>query len=86
MEEKLKCPFCGGEVRIVVCDDEGNVRDEEYEDDPWSGLRYGLMHEEADVPEGESCPIATHDGNDTLLGTYIFDTREEARDEWKKRK
>ena len=86
IEEELRCPFCGGEVRIVVCDDEGNRRDEDYESDPWSGLRFGLVHEDSDVPEGETCPIATSDGDGAMLGAYIYDSREEARSEWNKRK
>lgn len=30
------CPFCGGKVEIQIRDAEGNLRDEEYEKDPWS--------------------------------------------------
>ena len=32
MEEiELKpCPFCGGKVSLVLCDDEGNLHDEAY--------------------------------------------------------
>ena len=26
-KELLPCPFCGSEIRIVVCDDEGNIHD-----------------------------------------------------------
>lgn len=70
------CPFCGGTFRIVVCDDEGNIHDEAYEKDPWSGLGYRLCHETADDPTGE-CPIAGYDG-EGFLGTFIYDTREEA--------
>jgi hypothetical protein len=40
MNDELKCPFCGGKVRILVCDDEGNVHDDDYENDPWSGLSF----------------------------------------------
>ena len=74
MDKKLICPFCGREVRIVVCDDEGNIHPDEYEDDPWSGLGYMLVHEEAD---GVQCPIATEP--DEPLGRLIYDSREEAR-------
>lgn len=32
---KLKpCPFCGGKVSIVFCDDEGNLRDDDYLSNP----------------------------------------------------
>lgn len=64
MDKKLTCPFCGREVRIVVCDDEGNIHPDEYEDDPWSGLGYMLVHEEAD---GVQCPIATEPDNAATL-------------------
>ena len=30
--DKLKpCPFCGAKIKIVICDDEGNIHDTEYE-------------------------------------------------------
>lgn len=81
MDKKLICPFCGGEVRIVVCDDEGNIRPDEYEDDPWSSLGYMLVHEEED---GIKCPIATEP--DEPLGRMIYDSREEAIETWSQRK
>lgn len=32
-ETKLSpCPFCGGTAKIIICDDEGNIRDEEYKE------------------------------------------------------
>lgn len=80
MDKKLTCPFCGREVRIVVCDDEGNIHPDEYEDDPWSGLGYMLVHEEAD---GVQCPIATEP--DEPLGRLIYDSREEAIKIWSTR-
>lgn len=24
------CPFCGGKVAVVICDDEGNLHDDDY--------------------------------------------------------
>lgn len=83
MEEELKCPFCGGNVRILVSDDEGNIHPKEYEDDPWSGLGYQLAHDESDAI-GE-CPIAKFDGDESTLGISIYDTREEAINAWNKR-
>lgn len=83
-EHDLTCPFCGGTVHIAVCDDEGNIHDEEYEKDPWSGLGYVLIHEEKDVPKTEGCPIATYDDDNSKLGIYIYDTKEEARQVWNK--
>ena len=82
MKNKLKCPFCGGEVHIVVCDNEGNTHNEEYENDPWSGLSFALVHEQRDVPEGRECPIATHDDDDVHLGMWLYDTRKEAIKAW----
>lgn len=82
--DMLICPFCGGEVHITVCDDEGNLHYEEgYEENPWSGLGYKLVHERCDVKSKRSCPIATYDEDCTQLGTYIYDTCEEAENAWK---
>lgn len=79
----LVCPFCGGFVRVEVCDDEGNLHPEEgYESNPWSGLGYKLMHEEKDVPKGRRCPIATYDIDERCQGTYIYDSRDEAYAAW----
>lgn len=76
---KLKCPFCGGEVSVVVCDDEGNLRNDEYENDHWSGLGYLLYHDKSQA-KGD-CPIAQHEG-EGVLGTRIYDTRKEAVQAW----
>lgn len=80
MIEKPVCPYCGGVMRIVVCDDEGNVvRDPEtYLKDPWSGLTYGIQHSLKDVPEGYSCPIAMFDDDNDLIGTQLYDSEEDA--------
>ena len=78
MSEKLKpCPFCGGEVSVVVLDEEGNVRDEEYERDPYSGLSYAVSH---DDPNG-ACPIATYD--DPL--PWLYDSRDSVAHVWNRR-
>lgn len=67
-------------MKIIICDDEGNIRDKEYEQDPWSGLSYMLYHDEADNPD---CPIAHERGSS--LGRWMYDTREEAIESWNKR-
>ena len=84
MASDLKpCPFCRSKIRIVVCDGEGNIHDEDYENDPWSGLGYQLYHEITDDPT-ERCPIAGHEGEGTM-GVWIYDTKEEAIDAWNRR-
>lgn len=79
MPETLKpCPFCGGKARLVVCDSEGNIRDESYEADPYSGLSYAIVHGSDDCC-GE-CPISTSD-----LLPWLYETREEAAAAWNRR-
>ncbi len=79
MAETLKpCPFCGGEARLVVCDSEGNVHDESYEADPYSGLSYAIVHGSDDCC-GE-CPVSTSD-----LLPWLYETREEATAAWNRR-
>ena len=80
---KLKpCPFCGGKARIGICDDEGNIKSDDYEDDPWSGIGYIIAHA---VEDNDNCPIAKYQGDDAQMGVYIYDTREEAIAAWNKR-
>ena len=79
MAETLKpCPFCGDEARLVVCDSEGNVHDESYEADPYSGLSYAIVHGSDDCC-GE-CPVST---SDPL--PWLYETREEATAAWNRR-
>lgn len=77
------CPFCGGVVHIVICDHEGNLHSKEYEQDPWSGIGYMLYHDTRDDVTGK-CPIAGHEC-EGVLGTFIYDTREEAEYAWNRR-
>lgn len=80
MNEKHVCPYCGGVMRIVVCDDEGNIKrdPEKYLENPWSGLTYGIMHNLSDVPKGVTCPIARFDEDYSLMGTRLYDTAYDA--------
>lgn len=86
------CPFCGGEVKVAVCDDEGNIKRpiggkyaEEYEKDPWSGLRYKLWHDET-MTNGNECPIAHEDSPLGGLGRCIYKSREDAFEAWNARR
>lgn len=74
------CPFCGGQIDIVITDEEGNIHDEEYAQNPYSGLGYEIEHNITDNP---CCPIARHKGES--LGAYIYDTKEELIEAWNKR-
>lgn len=82
MKDLKICPFCKEKkVFIGVHDDEGNYHGRigcEYEKAPWSGLSYALHHE----GWGE-CILCT-DGAETSMGGVLFDTAEEAAEEWNK--
>lgn len=75
MSELKPCSFCGCSAKIAQCDDEGNVRGEEYESNPWSGLGYRIVH------ESDDCPISTGEDGYNL----IYDSREEAENHWNRR-
>lgn len=41
MTEKLRpCPFCGGEAKLQLTDDEGNFKDESYLEDPCTWVNF----------------------------------------------
>lgn len=79
--ELRKCPFCGGGAEIIACDDEGNLRSNEYVENPYSGLGYLIVHDERH--EKGFCPIAKHLGE--TQGMYIYDSEEEAIEAWNRR-
>lgn len=83
MAELKPCPFCGGEISLVLCDDEGNLHDESYRERPYSGLGFMLHHAHEDNPE---CPIASYECDGGILGgVYIYDTEEQAVEAWNRR-
>lgn len=83
MNELKPCPFCGGEVLIMVCDDEGNIHTWDYEYDPWSGLAYCLWHSQVENLTNE-CPIAGHEG-EGKMGVWLYESRDEAAEAWNRR-
>ncbi|MFS0878004.1 hypothetical protein [Solibacillus isronensis] len=82
METLKPCPFCGGQAKIQVCDDEGNLRSEEYKADPWSGLSYMISH---DNEANKDCPIASHYEDGGVIGTFLYESEEELTAAWNKR-
>ena len=83
MAELKPCPFCGGEISLVLYDDEGNLHDEAYREHPYSGLGFMLHHAHEENPE---CPIASYECDGGILGgVYIYDTEEQAVEAWNRR-
>lgn len=83
MDELKACPFCGGPVSLVPCDDEGNLHDADYLKKPYSGLGFQIRHTHEDNPE---CPIAGYEVDGGIMGrVYIYDTEEEAAEVWNRR-
>lgn len=79
MTDELKpCPFCGIRPIIQICDEEGNYRNEDYLNDPWSGISYQIRHCGQDVEDAD-CPILMEDG------PYLYNKREDAVNAWNKR-
>nr|DAV01211.1 MAG TPA: restriction alleviation protein [Caudoviricetes sp.] len=84
IRDKLKpCPFCGGSAKIVLCDDEGNLHDEDYALRPYSGVGFMIRHTHEENPQ---CPIARYEVDGGIVGgVYIYDTEEQAVEAWNRR-
>lgn len=83
MEELELCPFCKGKAHIIPCDDEGNLHYEDgYEQNPYSGIGYLLVH---DSDENPDCPIAHEPGDNFYGGGKIYETPEQAAAAWNRR-
>ncbi len=83
MDDLKSCPFCGGKVSLVLCDDEGNLHGEAYRERPYSGVGFMLRHTHEENP---SCPIASYECDGGILGgVYIYDTEERAAEAWNRR-
>lgn len=67
------CPFCGGSFAAYICDDEGNRKNEDYLDDPWSGVSFEIVHT-TELGAHADCPMRDMYG-------VSYDTLEEA-EEW----
>ena len=82
--DKLKpCPFCGGSAKIVLCDDEGSLHDEDYALRPYSGVGFMIRHTYEENPQ---CPIARYEVDGGIVGgVYIYDTKEQAAEVWNRR-
>lgn len=70
-------------MELGVSDDEGNKRSLDYELDPWSGLTFTLIHTHE---SNKGCPIARYESDDTCMGVYLYESREEAITAWNTRK
>lgn len=87
-EGNLICPWCGGKVKLMVCDIAGQLCPQIKVDDAENyrdRFFFVLSHEECDVPMERTCPIATIDGAQDVrraLGAEIYDSREEAYKAW----
>ena len=83
MVELKPYPFCGGTARIVLCDDEVNLHDEDYAMKPYSGVGFMIRHAHEENP---SCPIARYEVDGGIVGgVYIYDTEEKTAEFWNRR-
>lgn len=83
MDKLRPCPFCGGLAKIVLCDDEGNLHNEDYALKPYSGVGFMIRHTHEENPQ---CPIAIYEVDGGIVGgVYIYDTEEQAAEAWNRR-
>ena len=80
----LPCPFCGIKPKIIICDDEGNIKrnPEEYIKEQWSGLSFSLVHP---IGKEQCCPIATDEDDDIVLGNCLYGSLDEIVEMWNRR-
>ena len=80
----LPCPFCGIKPKIIICDDEGNIKrnPEEYIADPWSGLSFALIHP---MDKGQHCPVETDKDDCIVLGNCLYGSLDEIIEMWNRR-
>lgn len=84
-DKRLKpCPFCGKVPTIYVCDEEGNIKNDDYVNDTYSGLFYSICHEMDDSKGNDNvCPIATFKGE--ILETQLYESIDELVERWNRR-
>ena len=87
-DDRLKpCPFCGGKAKILIRTTSGTIVRSLDEFNVYlnrnSSFDFLIVHSEKDEPQECECPIATVYG--ATIGTYSYDTIEEAIEAWNKR-
>ena len=72
------------ETALYVCDEEGNIKNDDYVNDPWSGLYYSICHE-MDYSKGNDnvCHVATFKRE--ILGTQLYERIDELVERWNRR-
>ena len=75
-EAQLKpCPFCGAKPTIILCDEEGNIHEFEYLEDPYSGIGFSISHPKS---PNSDCPIASY-WEETLFPNLYDDLEQMVR-------
>lgn len=72
------CPFCGDEIEIVPLDDDLTLLNDDFiEKHPSHVIGFGLYHPEK---HENNCAIANY--GDAYIGAKVYDTIEEAIEQW----